>query len=101
MFSSSYRVSNSNMQKSQSQPSSSTANQGLDILVKGTVSSMCPQDLNDDDRAAIQAGDASRLAQGYNADGKLGGQFSKENPPPGKTFSAYKLGFTGILWKDA
>ena len=42
---------------------------------------------------------AARVQQGYDASGALGGEFSRENPPPGKVFGGYKKGNIGIVWK--
>ena len=41
-----------------------------------------------------------RIKQGFGDDGKLGGAYTKENPPPGKKFDGYLKGFIGINWAD-
>ena len=49
-------------------------------------------------QAAAQ-GAADRLAQGFAADGSLGGPFSEHQPPEGKEFGGFLKGNTGIVWK--
>jgi hypothetical protein len=44
-------------------------------------------------------GAAERRRQGYDENGRLGGPFNEENPPPGKRFVAYQKGCTGIVWE--
>ena len=43
----------------------------------------------------------ARRARGFDAAGRLGGQFSESNPPPGKVFGGYHKGCTGVNWEDA
>ena len=62
-------------------------------------SNCCPEDISDSEAVRIEAGNAARRALGYNARGELGGAFSRENPPPGMIFEAYRKGYTGINWK--
>lgn len=47
---------------------------------------------------AAAQGAADRLAQGFAADGSLGGPFSENNPPEGRVFGGYLKGNTGIVW---
>ncbi|GMH53098.1 hypothetical protein TrST_g11057 [Triparma strigata] len=42
-----------------------------------------------------------RITLGYDKDGGLGGDFGKDNPPPGKKFVAYGKGFMSISWGSA
>lgn len=42
-----------------------------------------------------------RISLGYDEDGDLGGDFGKDNPPPGKKFVAYGKGFMSISWGSA
>jgi hypothetical protein len=48
---------------------------------------------------AAAQGAAGRLAQGFAADGSLGGPFSEHQPPEGKEFGGFLKGHTGIVWK--
>jgi hypothetical protein len=38
--------------------------------------------------------------EGFDANGKPGGPYSAEQPPPGKSFVGYLTGCTGIVWRD-
>lgn len=62
---------------------------------------ICQVQLDDDFFAKADAEAAERRKQGYDIDGKLGGQFSEKNPPPGMVFSGYLKGCMGIVWKTA
>ena len=51
--------------------------------------------------AAAQAAEERRLAQGFAANGSLGGPFSSQRPPPGQRFAGYMKGCTGVVWAVA
>ena len=44
---------------------------------------------------------AERLAQGFAADGSVGGPFSEQSPPPGLRVAGYLKGNTGVVWAVA
>ena len=50
------------------------------------------------EEARIQSG--KRYDNGYDIDGKQGGIYNENNPPPGKVCGGFLKGNFGIIWKD-
>ena len=48
---------------------------------------------------ATQEAEARRKS-GYDINGKPGGQYDENNPPPGKVCGGFLKGNIGIIWKD-
>ena len=63
------------------------------------MSNIDPASLTPEFAQAAAQGAADRLAQGFAADGSLGGPFSEHHPPEGKEFGGFLKGNTGIVWK--
>lgn len=43
----------------------------------------------------------NRYRSGFDANGKPGGEYNENYPPPGKTCGGFLKGNVGIIWKDA
>ena len=73
----------------------------IDDLDVGAMSNCNEDEVGADFLAEAAAANDARRAQGYDAAGRLGGEFSEKNPPPGKAFGGYHKGCTGCNWRDA
>ena len=72
---------------------------GLEILMSNVGPDILGSDPGFAAGAALAA--AERLAQGFAADGSVGGPFSEQSPPPGQRFDGYLKGNTGVVWAVA
>jgi hypothetical protein len=70
----------------------------LDDLEVGPVSNVSPGMLSEEELAAAASATEERIAAGFDAEGNVGGPYSKESPPPGKLFGGFHKGATGITW---
>ena len=74
----------------------------FDFALDPAAMSNCNEsDVGADFLADAEAAAEERRKQGYDAQGRLGGEFNERNPPPGKLFDGYHKGCTGITWRDA
>lgn len=69
----------------------------LAVTAQSNVGDILPPDAV----ASALTASASRAEAGYDLEGRPGGPFTKESPPPGLVFSGYQKGCTGIVWMPA
>ena len=56
------------------------------------------KDKEDEDMAVKSESALQRIAMGYGDDGELGGEYGKENPPPGYKFGGYREDHLCVTW---